>query len=131
MKAAQDLAAARHEMERLNASVRQIEAQIARFDELVVLKADHDARLAMIADMTATLSALEAELQNSMGAAKHLREKVRDTQNQLDKLNGDHHTITRLRENRRDDSGVFESLADLPHQRWLGSDEVSLAQLSD
>lgn len=131
MKAAQNLDAARHEMDRLNTSVRQIEAQLARFDELLVLKADHDGRLATISDMTASLAALEAELKNSMDAAKHLREKVRDTQSQLDNLNSDHLTITRLRENRRDDSGVFESLADLPHQRWLGSDEVSLAQLSE
>jgi hypothetical protein len=131
MRAAQDLDAANSEMNRLQMSVKQIEAQMARFDELDVLKPDQEIRLAKMADMTATLLALDVELENSMDAAKYLREKVRQTQSKLDNLNSDHHTISRLRDNRRDDSGVFESLVDLPHQRWLASSTVSLTQLSE
>lgn len=131
MKAAQNLDAARHELDRLNVGVREVETQIERFDELARLKSDQTARTAQISELAVALSALDSELDHSMGAAKSLREKVRDSQIRLDKLNGDHNTITRLRESRRDDSGVFTSLPDLPHQRWLGSDEVGLAQLSD
>ena len=131
MKAAQNLDAARHEMNRLNLAVREVEAQMARFDELAGLSADQTARTAQIAELAAALSDLNAQLDQSMGAARTLREKVRDTQIQLDKLNGDHSTINRLRENRCDDFGMFESLPDLPHQRWLGSDVVGLTQLSE
>jgi hypothetical protein len=64
-------------------------------------------------------------------AAKNLREKERDLQSQLDALGNDHSNITRLRENRRDDEQMFENLADLSHQRWLGTDEVGLTLLSE
>ena len=131
IKAAQDLDAARREKDRLDASVRQIEAQIQRFDELHVLQADHGARLARITEFAETLSTLEADLVNSVMAAKNLREKERDLQSQLDALGNDHSNITRLRENRRDDEQMFENLADLSHQRWLGTDEVGLTLLSE
>ena len=131
MKAAQNLDAARQELDRLNVGVREVETQIERFDELARLKSNQTARTAQISALAVSLSALDSELDHSIGAAKNLREKVRDSQIRLDKLNGDHNTITRLRESRRDDSGVFTSLPDLPHQRWLGTDQVGLAQLSD
>ena len=131
IKAAQDLDAARRDKDRLDASVRQIETQIQRFDELHVLQADHGARLARITEFAETLSTLEADLVNSVMAAKNLREKERDLQSQLDALGNDHSNITRLRENRRDDEQMFENLADLSHQRWLGTDEVGLTQLSE
>ena len=131
IKAALDLDAARREKDRLDASVRQIEAQIQRFDELHVLKGDHGVLTARITELAETLSTLEADLDNSVMAAKNLREKERDLQSQLDALGNDHSNITRLRENRRDDDQMFENLADLSHQRWLGTDEVGLTQLSD
>lgn len=131
IKAAQDLDAARQEMNRLDLSVRQIEAQIQRFDELQVLQADHAARTERITELAEALSTLEADLANSVTAAAHFRAKERELQSQLDALASDHGNITRLRENRRDDDPMFETLADLSHQRWLGSDAVSLAQLSE
>lgn len=131
IKAGQDLDAARREKDRLDASVRQIESQIQRFDELHVLQADHGARTARITELAETLSTLESDLDNSVMAAKNLREKERDLQSQLDALGNDHSNITRLRENRRDDDQMFENLADLSHQRWLGTDEVGLTQLSE
>lgn len=131
VKAAQDLDAARQEKERLEVSVRQLEAQIQRFDELHVLRAGHGTRTGQITELTEMLAALEVKLNNSVLAAKHFREKERDLQIQLDTLNNDHNNITRLRENRRDDDKMFERLADLSHQRWLGTDEVGLSQLSE
>lgn len=130
MRAAQDLDAARKEKDRLDASVRQIEAQSLRFDELQELEASHDTRTTQITTLTETLSELEIELNNSVIAAKNFREKERDLQGRLDTLTNDHSNITRLRESRRDDAKVFDGLVDLPHQRWLGTDEVGLAQLA-
>ena len=131
IKAAQDLDAARRENDRLDASVRQIEAQIQRFDELQVLKVDHGARTAGVTELAATVVDLQTKLDNSVVAAKHMREEVHVLQGQLDTLGNDHLNITRLRENRRDDDQMFENLADLSHQRWLGTDEVGLPQLSE
>lgn len=131
IKAAQDLDASRREKDRLDASVRQIETQIQRFNELHVLKTDHGARTARITELANTLSILDADLDNSVMSAKNLREKERELQCQLDALGNDHINITRLRENRRDNDQMFENLADLSHQRWLGTDEVGLTQLSE
>lgn len=131
IKAAQDMDAARQEKNRLELSVRQIEGQIQRFDELQVLKTDHGARTARIIELAANLLTLDADLDNSVRSAKNLREKERELQSQLDALGSDHSNITRLRENRRDDDPMFENLADLSHQRWLGTDEVGLTQLSE
>ncbi len=131
IKAAQDLDASRREKDRLDASVRQIETQIQRFNELHVLKTDHGARTARITELADTLSTLDADLDNSVMSAKNLREKERELQSQLDALGNDHINITRLRENRRDNDQMFENLADLSHQRWLGTDEVGLTQLSE
>lgn len=131
IKAAQDLDAARWQKDRLDASVRQIQAQVQRFDELHVLKGDHGVRMARITELAETLSTLDADLDHSVMAAKCLREKERDLQSQLDGLGNDHSNITRLRENRRDDDPMFERMADLSHQRWLGTDEVGLTQLSE
>lgn len=131
IKAAQDLDAARQEKNRLELLVRQIEAQIQRFDELHMLQAGHGARIARITELAETLSTLEADLANSVTAATNFRAKERELQSQLDALGNDHGNIIRLRENRRDDDPMFETLADLSHQRWLGSDEVGLAQLSE
>ena len=131
IKAAQDLDAARKEKNSLDLSVRQIEAQIQRFDELQVLKADHGARTAGVTELAATVVDLQTKLDNSVVAAKHMREEVHVLQSQLDALGNDHSNITRLRENRRDDDQMFENLADLSHQRWLGTDEVGLTQLSE
>jgi hypothetical protein len=131
IKAAQDLDAARQEKLRLDLSVRQIEAQLLRFDELHLLQADQSVRRAQLGELAETLATLAADLDNSVRAAKGLRDKERELQGQLDVLGNDHSNITRLRENRRDDDRVFEHLADLPHQRWLGTDEVVLKQLSE
>jgi hypothetical protein len=131
IKAAQDLDASRREKDRLDASVRQIETQIQRFNELHVLKTDHGARTTRITELADTLSTLDADLDNSVMSAKNLREKERELQCQLDALGNDHINITRLRENRRDNDQMFENLADLSHQRWLGTDEVGLTQLSE
>jgi hypothetical protein len=131
IKAAQDLDASRREKDRLDASVRQIETQIQRFNELHVLKTDHGARTARIIELADTLLILDADLDNSVRSAKNLREKERELQSQLDALGNDHGNITRLRENRRDNDQMFENLAGLSHQRWLGTDEVGLTQLSE
>lgn len=131
IQAAQDLDAAHQEKLRLDLSVRQIEAQLQRFDELHLLQADQDRRTAQLSEFAQTLATLASDLDNSVSAAKGLRDKERELLSQLDVLGNDHSNIARLRENRRDDDRMFEHLADLPHQRWLGTDEVVLTQLSD
>ena len=129
-KVAQDLDAARQEQDRLHQSVRQIETQIERFHELRRLRAEQGARSIDTSALNATIADMEAQLASSVVAAKALRERERELQAQLDLLNTDHRSILHLRENRRDDGKMFDSLADLPHQPWLGTNEVSLAQLS-
>lgn len=130
-QAAQDLDAARQKKNQLDASVRQLEAQIGRFDELQGLKAGHAARSGQLAELTDVLLALALKLDNSLSASKVLRQQAHDLQVELDQLSADHATICRLREGRRDDARMFDSLADLPHQPWLGTSQVDLAGLSE
>ena len=130
MHAARDLDAAHREKSRLQSSVREIEEQIKRYDELEALKSSKTARIAEMAELAATLSAIETELGNSLMAAQQLRLEDRELQGKLDRLEGDHKTVTHLRENRRDDAPVFASLADLPHQTWLGATDFPLDKLA-
>lgn len=131
MTAARDLDSARKEKERLDRSVRGIEAQIQRFDDLQELKRTHATRTGQIAELTEQLSSLNTQLNNFEVVAKNLREKERELQSRLEAVKNDHNNITRLRANRRDDAPVFSCVADLPHQPWLGSDRVELAQLAE
>lgn len=131
MQAALDMDAARKEKDRLQESVRQIEAQINRFDELQTLKADEGPRMGRLAELTQALSLLDIALANSIHAAAELRRQDSHLRGQRETLDADHRRITRLRESRLDNDAMFENLLDLPHQPWLGSDEVSLSQLAD
>ena len=130
MLAALDLDAARREKSRLQASVREIEEQVKRFDEFQALKANETARTAEMAELTVALSTIETELGNSLMAAQRLRLEDRELQGKLDRLEGDHKTVTRLRENRRDVAPVFSSLAELPYQTWLGAADCPLDKLA-
>jgi len=131
LAAAQDMERARQEKNRLDDVVRQIEEQIRRFDELQALRAGQGERENAIDALQHSIATLVAELANSVTAAKELRNQGRELQNQLDRLQQSHASICRLRECRRDDDAMFENLGVLPHQRWLGTDEVDLGQLSE
>jgi hypothetical protein len=131
IQAAQNLEAARQEKNRLERAVRQIEVQIQRFDELQSLRDSHGTRTGQIGELTGALTELEEKLKNSLTATRLYREKDQELQGRLVALQTDHDNIAKLREKRRDDGQMFESLAQLPHQPWLGTDEVGLAQLSE
>ncbi len=130
MQAARDLDAARREKARLQASVGEIEEQIKRYDEFHALKASEAAHTAEMAELAAALSAIETELDTSVAAAQRLRREERELQGKLDQLEGDHNTVTRLRENRRDDAPAFARLAGLPCQTWLGAADFPLDRLA-
>ena len=129
--AALDLDSARTEKIRLEKLVRDIEAQIVRFDELQELTRSQSSRTKQTDELTAQLLGLEKQLGESITAAKKLREAERDLQVKLDTLNNDHNNITVLRENRRDDSPAFGCVADLPCQPWFARDDVALERLPE
>jgi hypothetical protein len=131
MVAALDLDSARNEKNRLDRSVRAIESQIGRFDELQELKCMQAERTARIDELSEQLLTLDKQLNKSLDDAKKLRERERELQGKLDALDNDHRNITRLRETRRDDAPVFSSLAELPNQPWLGSLEIKLDELAE
>ena len=131
LEAAHDMDRARQERDRLDAAVRQIEDQIRRFDDLQVLQSGQEVRTSDIAELSSTIAVLDSKLANSVKVASELREKGRELQKKLDALVQDHANITRLRESRRDDDAMFENIGALPHQRWMGTDEVRLDKLSE
>jgi hypothetical protein len=131
MAAARDLDRARNERDRLEAFVREIEAQIERYDELQELKRTQADRSEQIDGLTEELTSLDAQLNNSVTAAKGLRGEQSALGAKLKALHEDNGHITGLRENRLDDAPVFGCLVDLPHQPWLGADEVQLEKLAE
>lgn len=131
MTAAHDLVSAGNEKKRLEQSVRDIESQIGRFDELQELKCMQAERTARIDELTEQLISVQKQLNDSVVAAKKQRDQERELQGKLDALDNDHRNITRLRDTRRDDAPIFSSLADLPNQPWLGSLEIKLDELAE
>jgi hypothetical protein len=131
MATAHDLDSARNEKNRLDRSVRDLESQIQRFDELQELKSTQTARTAQIDGLAVQLNSLQTQLDKSVLAAKTLRETERELQAKLDTLGSDHRNISRLREFRRDDAAMFSNLVSLPHQAWLGSLDVKLEALAE
>ena len=130
MQAAKDLDAARQEKARLDKAVRDIEEQLKRYDEFQALKHSEEERSTTMAKLIAALSEIDAELNNSLAQSQRLRREDRELQAKLDELENNHRTVSKLRENRRDDAPVFASLADLPYQTWLGTADFPLDRLA-
>lgn len=129
MLAATDLDSARNEKDRMDRLVRDIESQLFRYDEFRELVRTQDERTCLIAELSGQVSSLQEQLDHSVFTARRLLDQGRELQAKLDALENDHRNITRLRESRCDDAPVFGSLADLPHQPWLGSMNISLDEL--
>lgn len=130
MQVAQNLDIARKEKNRLDNSVRDIESQLARYDELQKLTLTQVVRQAAISELTAQILALQSQLANTLSTSRQLMDSSRELQGKLDKLDNDHRHITRLREARCDNGAAFNCLADLPHQVWMGKMDIMLDDLS-
>jgi hypothetical protein len=129
MQVAQNLDIARKEKSRLDLSVRDIESQLVRYDELQELSRTQTVRFAVISELTAEMLALQSQLDNALITARHLMNSSRELQGRLDKLDNDHRHITQLREARCDNGSVFNCLADIPHQVWMGKMDIMLDDL--
>ena len=130
-KAAEDLQAARAEQQRLQQQLRQCEAELAEFDEWQkLLAAQPERRQAQDAQKTER-EQLHATLKRFEQAARELQANIKQIQSSHEKLHADHREIERLRSQRRDADPAFDVLADLPHQPWLGSLEISPANLAE
>jgi len=129
MQVAQNLDIARKEKNRLDLSVRDIESQLARFDELQVLKQTQSVRLVHISELTAEMLTLQKQLDNVLNTSRALMESSRELQGKLGKLENDHRQIILLREARCDNGSAFNCLADLPHQIWMGKMDIMLDDL--
>lgn len=131
LAAAQELDAARARKTALERQMEQITKELADFDELLQLRAGKADRQREAAALQAALREIERLLDQSKADATRLRKAHKEVQAQITALEDQHHLIVSLRNRRGDDAPVFDLLCDLPHQPWLGSNEVTLTALAE
>ena len=130
-EAARALDAARARQQQFDKTVRQIEHELALFDELGALTDSAPQRAATMTEVTATLGAIETEQAQAQAAGLALREQEAQSLRQLAILRNSHKDIVQRRERRGDSASVFSYLADLPHRPWTGAPGFALDQLAD
>lgn len=131
LAAAQQLDAARARKAALERQLAQITKELADFDELLQLRAGKADRQQEASALQAALKEIERLLDQSKAHATGLRKAHKGVQARITALEDQHRLIVSLRNRRGDDAPVFDLLCDLPHQPWLGSDEVTLTTLAE
>jgi hypothetical protein len=131
LAAAQELDAARARKVALERQLEQITKELADFDELLQLRASIADRQQETTALQTALKEIERLLDQSKANATRLRLAHKEVQARITALEDQHRLIVSLRNRRGDDGLVFDMLSDLPHQPWLGSDEVSLTTLAE
>lgn len=131
LAAAQELDVARARKAALERQLEQITKELADFDELLQLRAGKADRQQEAAALRAALTEIERRLDQSKADATRLRKAHKEVQARITALEDQHRLIVSLRNRRGDDALVFDLLCDLPHQPWLGSDEVALTTLAE
>jgi len=131
LAAAQEIDAARAQKEKLQVDLAQIAKELTDYDEMLQLRAGQDERVLEMASLKARLEEIAYQLDRSKNEATRLRAAHKDVQARITRLEDQHEQIVRLRNRRGDDAPMFDLLGDLPHQPWLGSDEVALATLAE
>lgn len=127
--AAEALDAAGQEKARLESAVQQQRTELERFDELQLLNTNQSDRASKCVSIKDNLQELDKQLQGFADEAKRLRELQRELQGKLTALDNQHKNICARREARGDDLPIFNCLAELPHQLWLGNTDIDLTQL--
>lgn len=131
LAAAQQLDAARARKAALERQLAQITKELADFDELLQLRGGKADRQQEASALQAALKEIERLLDQSKADATGLRKAHKEVQARITALEDQHRLIVSLRNRRGDDAPVFDLLSDLPHQPWLGSDEVALTTLAE
>ena len=131
LAAAQAIDAARARKAQLERDLTRITQELTDYDELLQLRAGQEARALEIAALKARVEEIERLLARSKNEAARLRNAHKDVQARITRLEDQHRQIVGLRNRRGDDAPVFDLLGDLPHQPWLGSDDVALATLAE
>ncbi len=131
LAAAQQLDAARARKAALERQLEQITKELADFDELLQLRAGKADRQQAASALQAALKELERLLDQSKADATGLRKAHKEVQARITALEDQRRLVVSLRNRRGDDAPVFDLLCDLPHQPWLGSDEVPLTTLAE
>lgn len=130
MAAARDLEHAQSEKDRLARSVKDSQSQIDLFDEWQSLVQKQTERELQQSEFTQEWDKLDQELAQSHTNAQKLRTAERETQTEQDRLKTNHTRIEHLRENRRDRAPMFDILAELPLQPWIGTVQPDITDLA-
>ena len=128
---ARALDAARKRKADLEVELTRAQKDLVAFDELLALTASLPSRQDQHSRMHARHIEIDNLLKTSSSERQRLRDAYKQVQANITKLNDQCAQIATLRNQRSDDDPIFDMLADLPHQPWLGSDEVGLANLAE
>lgn len=131
LAAAQAIDAARAHKALLERDLNDITQALTDYDELLRLRAGQTARVLEIAALRTQGEEIERLLIRFKDEATRLRAAHKTVQSRITHLEDQHKQIVFLRNRRGDDAPVFDLLGELPHQPWLGNDEIALATLAD
>ncbi len=129
-EAAQALDAAHAQKTKLQQELRNIEQELADFDELQQLKLGAAERSRQLAGHQVEAESISHLLAESSELAKQQRQQMADITQQLSDLEQQHQDIDRRRKQRVDQQEMFTYLNDLAHQPWLAGAEISLQELA-
>lgn len=124
------LEAARQEREGLEATLRDIAAQLKRYDEYQVLLASSTERAAKLQVLLEEARSLDAELTGLRAKTEALRERESAASTALSTLDADNGKIETLRNERRDTGEAFDVLPHLPHDEWVQAIHIPVMDLS-
>ncbi|MEX1213726.1 hypothetical protein [Saccharospirillum sp.] len=131
LDAAQSLQQTQERKSALARESRQREQDLADFDQLQTLVQSEPERQARQQGFTSELEEVTHQLETAKEHGAQLQDRLNDVHRKQDDLQHDHRSITQLRDNRADTAEEYSYLIDLPHHRWLGEADWSLAQLAD
>ncbi|WP_199917024.1 hypothetical protein [Parazoarcus communis] len=131
LTAALALDAAKARKAELEREVGQIQLELAAFDELLGLRETRSAREEEIAALNLRLDEAKQLLDSAKDEVARMRSEQKRIQGQISQLEGQHRLVINLRNRRGDDDPMFDSLAEMPHQVWIGNSDVALSDLAE
>ncbi len=130
LQVAEEMQAAKQRKDELDLKRKQIERELAEFDELEALRANCDERKEQEAQLQQKLHHIDLYLANMSDEEERLRAALSAARDKLKELDEQHQSICQLRESRSDSPALFNYLHELPRHEWLAAEELSLESLS-
>ncbi|XOZ33162.1 hypothetical protein ACMDCT_13225 [Halomonadaceae bacterium KBTZ08] len=130
LEAAQAMEQARQTRDEYEQALKAIDRDLEAFDEMRQLQHGAAERNETLRQKQATLQGIEQELNRFSDRFSELNAEISKNTEALHELERQNQQISRLRDQRLDAREPFLSMAERPHQGWLGATQVALDSLA-